>query len=103
MNASYITVPVFMALIVGFATQLEDVAQDTSAKALAFSDDMNKAMDCATRGIPISACSPNLTQHDFSPEQEEFLAVLEEMEDALNNTVVVNETTGEPLTEPVII
>lgn len=103
MDAAYITLPIFMALIVGSATHLESVAEDTSAKALAFTDDMNDAMDCATRGIPISACSPNLTNHDFSEEQEEFLAILDEMKETFNNTIIVDNETGEPLTEPIII
>lgn len=100
--ATYVTVPVFMVLIVGFATQLEDIAKDTSSKALAFSDDMNKAMDCATQGIPISECSPDLMRHDFTKEREEFLSVLDDMQRQLNDTVVVNSTQDEPA-DPQII
>ncbi|MBW2982692.1 hypothetical protein KY327_00135 [Candidatus Woesearchaeota archaeon] len=81
MEASYIMLPVFMTLIIGVATQMEDIAQDASDKALAFSDDMNHAMDCATRGVPIKECSPELMSHDFSPEKEAYLEALREFKE----------------------
>ena len=81
MEMSYIMLPVFMTLVIGVATQMEDIAQDASDKAVAFSDDMNQAMDCATRGIPIEECSPDLMSHDFTEEKEAYLEALREFKE----------------------
>jgi hypothetical protein len=81
MNATFIALPMCMLLIIGVATELENVAKDTSAKAIEFSTDMSNAMDCATRAIPISVCSPELMNQDFTPEKERFIEVLEEIEE----------------------
>lgn len=97
MNPTYLTLPLFMTLILGFALQMENIAQESADKAIAFSDDMNNAMDCATRGIPISVCSPNLVEYDFSEDTKEYLIALEEMKTTLNNTIIINETTNEPI------
>ncbi|MBN1275283.1 hypothetical protein JXA12_03245 [Candidatus Woesearchaeota archaeon] len=91
MDSAIITIPLFMALIIGFATQLEDIANDTSDKALAFADDMNNAMECATKGIPISQCSPDLMGYDFTPERESFNEALNDMQEALKNTTIMDE------------
>lgn len=88
MEKALLTIPIIMTLIVGFASQLEDIAKDSSEKAIEFSDDMNNAMECATKGIPISVCSPDLMNYDFSAQTEEFQAVLDDMEEKLS----INET-----------
>ncbi|MBD3209378.1 hypothetical protein GF367_03080 [Candidatus Woesearchaeota archaeon] len=94
MNANLITIPIFITIILGFATQLETIAEDTSDKAIDFSQDMSNAMDCATKGIPITECSPNLMDHDFAPEQEAFQATLQDMEETLSDMEIKdNETT----------
>jgi hypothetical protein len=94
MNSTLITLPIFMLIIIGFATQLEGIANDTAGKAIEFSTDMSNAMDCATRAIPIEQCSPNLFDHDFTPEQEAFQMTLEEMQEALSNIEVVDENNA---------
>lgn len=84
MNSTLIALPIILTVVIGFASQLEDLAMDSSEKALEFADDMNKAMECATKGIPITLCSPNVTSYDFSPETEEFSVILEDMQEELS-------------------
>lgn len=86
MNVVYmIALPAtFMMLIVGIATQLEDIAHDSADKAVAFADDMNSAMGCATRGVPITTCSPTLMSHDFSDEQQAYMDTLENISQTLD-------------------
>jgi len=92
MNSTLVTLPLIMVVIVGFATQLEDLALDSSEKALRFADDINEAMECATKGLPITWCSPNVTSYDFSPETEEFSAILDEMQEELSPLIADLET-----------
>jgi len=63
-----LTIPVAVVIILGLTTQLGTVAESSADKAVAFADDMNNAIDCATRGIALEVCSPNLMSHDFEPE-----------------------------------
>ena len=80
MDKAVLTIPIIMTLVLGAVTQLEQIAQSSADKAVAFSDDMNSAMDCATKGIPIKECSPELLNHDFEQEREAFEQVLQELE-----------------------
>ena len=83
MELAYVTLPVFMILIISTASHLEDVAKSTSSKALAFSDEMNKAMDCATRGIPLKECAPDMVAPDLSSEKEAFLEEMVALQEAI--------------------
>lgn len=71
--------PIAIIIVLGFMTQLSDIAMSTSNKALNFADDMNNAMDCASRGIPVQECSPNLNKQDFTPEKKEFIDLNKKM------------------------
>lgn len=73
-----VTIALIGTLLIGMLTQLETIAQDSAQKAIEFSDDMNSAMDCATKGIPLKECSPNLMSHDFSKEVDEFKETLDQ-------------------------
>lgn len=88
MNSTLVTLPLIFVIIVGFATQLEDLAKISSDKALNFAEDMNKAMECATKGIPITVCSPNITTYDFSAETTAFSTILEDMEKELSPALI---------------
>ena len=66
-------------MILGFAMELNNIAEDASAKTLRFADDMNNAIPCAAKGIPVAVCSPNLAATDFTPELERYMAALEEI------------------------
>ncbi len=71
--------PIALLVIMGFMTQLSDIAMSTSEKALNFADDMDNAMGCASRGIPVEECSPNLNKNDFTPEKNEFIDLNKKM------------------------
>lgn len=73
--------PGVMLLIMGFAVQLNDIAESSSDKVLAYAEDMNLAMDCALAGLPIRECSPELLKTDFSPEINKTISVLNSMQD----------------------
>ena len=91
--------PAVLAIVLGLAIQLEEVARSSSEKALDFADDMNSAMDCARLGRPIRECSPGLYEMDFDDEIEQTMDILQEFED-LNLTdselvdviILVNDT-----------
>ena len=69
----------FALLLLTFAIELESIAHDTAEKALNYAEDMNYAMDCAVRGIPIKECSPELMNIDFRHEINRTIHVLEEI------------------------
>lgn len=80
--------PVIGLLLIGFVPELVAVAQSAEEKAVLFADDMNSAIDCATRGVELSVCSPGLYDHDFSPElnrtvelNQEMIEYIEKIED----------------------
>jgi hypothetical protein len=77
---SMITIPVVGVMMLGFMASLVEIAESTEDKAIAFADDMNNAMDCATRGIPIEVCSPNIMNHDFDVESDRLLEAVKEIE-----------------------
>lgn len=79
-----ILVPIVATLMLGFVLQLVDIAESSSEKTLDFADDMNLAMDCAVRGIPIQECAPDLTNHEFKSDIEKTINVLNEMEEELD-------------------
>ena len=70
-----LVVPVFFMLFIGVSMQLVTIAQSTSQKAIGFADDMNKAMDCAVRGIDLKICSPNLFNTSFDNEINSSLEI----------------------------
>jgi hypothetical protein len=83
-----IMVPLIATIILSFVAQLEPIAKESSDKAIEYAQDMNNAMECATKGIPISKCSPNLMDTSFTKELEETQRILENMTLELNNTIM---------------
>ena len=65
-----IVFPIFAIICLTFAMQLFDIAESTSEKALGFTQEMNNAVDCATRGVDMKKCSPELFDYDFEKEME---------------------------------
>ena len=63
-----LVLPIIALIILSFTTQLAAVAESTSEKTFAFAQEMDNAMDCAVRGIPISICSPSLMDYNFTPD-----------------------------------
>ena len=68
-----IILPIAITIILAFVVQLSDIAISTSDKALNYSNEMDNAVDCAFRGIPIEKCSPNLNSKNFEPEINEII------------------------------
>ena len=64
-------IPVIMVMFFSFASQLMDLAQASSDKAIDFSEDMANAIDCAAEARPLEECSPGIMGHDFSIEMKE--------------------------------
>jgi len=86
-----ITLPIFFVLIFGFALELIDIAETTSSKVIYFADEMNNAMECATKGIHISECSPELLQIDFSPEINRTMSTLNQFKKDAGKYVDIEE------------
>lgn len=62
----------FTIFMLSFTIALGKIAESSANKALEFSEDMNNAIDCAIRAVPIEECSPNLMDYDFKPNVEEY-------------------------------
>jgi hypothetical protein len=94
-------VPAVAILVLGFMTQLSDIATSTSDKALNYADQMDSAVDCAFRAMPIEDCSPDLTKTTFEPETREVISLNKRMieefsvdiEETFDNMTETN-TTG---------
>ena len=74
-------------LFLSIGTQMIDIAEGSSEKAVAFASDMQAAIDCATAGIPLEKCSPNLGKHDFEPDVKEFQQALNETQKELKGVI----------------
>lgn len=77
--------PLFALMFMGFALQLIDIAESTSDKALAFSYDMENAVDCATRAVDLKECSPGLYDHNFRQEIDKTIKLNTEMLDQIKS------------------
>lgn len=85
--------------------QLLEIAESSSEKALGFTEEMNKAVDCAARGVDMKECSPALFDYDFEKDMEktldanvEFMEEIREKTNATNNTAEVKiRTEGEEI------
>jgi hypothetical protein len=82
--------PAFAVMFLGFAMQMVDIAESTTQKTVAFADDMNNAIDCATKGIDLSICSPNLMNHDFSPEINQTISANKKIINKMQNFEATN-------------
>ena len=71
--------PVVILMILSFTPRLLDIAESSQDKAVDFADDMNAAIDCATRGIPIEICSPDLMSYNFDSEIEKTTKISSEI------------------------
>lgn len=56
------------ALVIMIALQLQNIATDTSDKAILFADNVESAVDCASEGAEIALCSPELMDTDFTDD-----------------------------------
>lgn len=74
-----ILAPIAFIILIGFMTQLADVAMSTSNKVLNYANDMDSAIDCAFRGIDVETCSPDLYATSFEPETKEVIDLNKEI------------------------
>lgn len=77
-----IFIPVIAVMILGFMTQLSDIAMSTSDKTLNYADQMDSAVDCAFRGIPVEVCSPGLSNTNFEADTKEVIQLNKRMIEA---------------------
>jgi hypothetical protein len=75
----YLSAVLVVSLSLGTALELHDIARESAAKAVAYSDDMNAALDCAYTARPLDECSPNLFSTEFKTEAERTRAIIDDL------------------------
>jgi hypothetical protein len=75
----YLPALLIISLSIGTAMELVDVAEVSAAKAVAYSEDMTVALDCAYTARPLDECSPDLFSTDFTEEADRTRAILEDL------------------------
>jgi len=80
--------PIVGLMVFGIVPDLLDIAQSSQEKAVVFADDMNNAIDCATRGIPIEVCSPQLMSHNFDTEINQTIEINREILEMMEENAI---------------
>ncbi len=75
----YLPALLIISLSLGTVMELADIAEASAAKAIAYSEDMTVALDCAYTARPLDECSPNLFSTDFKQEADRTRAILEDL------------------------
>jgi len=75
----YLPAILILSLSIGVATELATVAEASAAKAVAYSEDMVIALDCAYTARPLDECSPNLFSTEFTEEADRTREILEDL------------------------
>ena len=70
---AFLILPIFGIMFLAFASEMADIAQSTSDKTLDFAGDMENAVDCAVRGLPLEQCSPGIMGYDFTQDMNETM------------------------------
>lgn len=60
----FVMLPFVLMLITGVAMELVDIAENSSKQIVEFTQNIDLAIPCATQGIDISLCSPELVQDE---------------------------------------
>ncbi len=68
-----------LSLTLATLTQLQDLAQDASDKAVAAANDQVNALDCAYTARPLSECSPNIFSNNVDAEIVQSQAILADL------------------------
>ena len=71
-----------VSLTLATMTQLQDLAQDASDKAIAAATAQVNAIDCAYEARPLTDCSPDLFSQDFTDEIERSHAILADLQES---------------------
>ena len=80
-------VPLIAGVITSLASELVAQAEDVSNKTIDYTQQMNDALDCAFKGIPIRVCSPDLANVDFDEDIKDFNNALEKVQKEMNMTL----------------
>lgn len=75
-----VMIPIVAGMIATLAQELVVQAEEVSEKTIDYADQMNNALDCAFKGIPITVCSPDLVDVDFDQDLVEFQETLEDIQ-----------------------
>jgi len=79
--------PIIVALLLGTLTQLEDLGEEASQKTIDYAEQAVNAIDCAYQARPLTECSPDLFNADFTAEIEETNRLLEEIQNTLEQEI----------------
>ncbi len=77
----------FIVMAMGFITELNSLAKESSDKAIVFATDMSNAIDCAAEARPLNECSPGLISHNFNTELAKLNKISTVMRDKLGNRI----------------
>ena len=72
--------PLAAALILGLAADLEVLGSDVADKTVSWADDAVAAIDCAYEARPLTECSPDLFNHDYTAEIARTNQLIQEMQ-----------------------
>lgn len=74
-------IPSLLVISVMLATlgQMEDLAWQTTDKAVKYSEDMTNAVDCAFQARALDECSPDIFSADFKAETAETQRILNDL------------------------
>lgn len=75
----YLPAILVLSLSIGVVSELATVAEASATKAVAYSEDMVVALDCAYTARPLDECSPDLFSTDFTEEADRTRAILEDL------------------------
>ncbi|HDP73992.1 MAG TPA: hypothetical protein ENN46_03510 [Candidatus Woesearchaeota archaeon] len=77
-------------VIASLMLSLAEITDEIAGKTESFASDINSAMDCAVRGIPVAVCAPKLANTDFKSDLSEYSQLIHEtvseIEKGLNST-----------------
>lgn len=74
--------PVVAAILLGLAADFQDLGEDTTEKTARYAQDAVNALDCAYQARPLTECSPDLFNTEFTEEIERTNELLERTQEA---------------------
>jgi hypothetical protein len=98
----------FAIFMLSFSLALGKIAESAANKSLVFAEDINNAVDCAVRAVPIEECSPRLMDETFQPNNGNYTRITQnvtmtyyytELEDLGELMQQFNTTEGQTKTE----
>jgi hypothetical protein len=65
-------------VIASLMLSLVEISEEIADKTEGFAMEINSAMDCAVRGIPVHVCAPELAGADFKGDLADYNQLLQE-------------------------